>query len=355
MKKVLRHSLSVLALIMIVILMFVKLQNNKAENAEIVETSKIKGRFYPVEKHVVEKENLSILTQVNGFLRASTDLDVIAETQGRIVTIYKEKGNYVHVGDVIAKVDDQLLKAQLAATEAAIKQLEKDEERFKRLHEQNAIPFHQLEEIQLNLETTRAKYIAAKRQLEDTEIKAPVSGLINDDFIEQGQLVGGGMLICNIINNSLLKLNVKLTELEFKRVNKGQEVTVKSDAYPKQKFKGKVKVVSKKAGIGNSFDVEIEIVNSREYPLQSGMFVSVEIKEQSELSRIFIPRRSIIGSLKEPAVYVINGNVVKSQKIMVGEVLGDNVEVLEGLNAKDEIVLSGAYSIYDGATVKVLN
>jgi len=355
MKKVIRHTLSVLVLIVIVVLMFLKLQGNKAENAKVIELSNVKGRFYPVRKFTLKKENLSFIINVNGFLKPFTDLNVVSETQGRIIEIYKERGDYVKVGDVIAKVDDLLLKAKLDATEAAIRQLEKDEKRFIRLHEQHAVTFHQLEEIQLNLESTRAKYIAAKRQLEDTEIKAPVSGLINDDFIEQGQLIAGGMTICNIIDNSLLKLNVKLAEHELKRVKEGQKVKVQSDVYPGYEFVGKVNVISKKAGIGNSFDVEIRVVNTKEHPLRAGMFVSVELKEQSESNRIFIPRRSIIGSLKDPFVYLINENIVKSQKILVGEILGDYVEVLEGLQSSDEIVLSGTYSIYDGASVKVMN
>lgn len=355
MKKVAKNILWVLIGVIIVVSIYLKLEGNKKKNQSIVEMSKISGQYYPVRKYKVSQSDKAYRMCLNGFLKSSTDLNVVSETQGRVIKIYKEKGVYVNAGMVIAKVDDQLLRSQLDAIGAALIQLEKDEKRFTRLHEQNAVTFHQLEEIQLNLRTTRAKYIVAKRQLEDTRIKAPVSGIINEMYIEKGDMISGGVRICNLINNSSFKLNIKLTEYELKHVRKSQAVSVHSDVYPDKTFQGKINVISQKAGVGNSFDVEIEIENSKLYPLHAGMYVSVMIEGQNSSSKIFIPRRSVVGSLKDPAVFIINGDMVGYKEIIVGENIDNFIEVVKGLKDGDEIVQSGTYSIYDGARVKIMN
>ena len=187
MKNIIKKTLSVLAVILVCALVFLQLNSNKAETAKITELANIKGTFYPVKAMTIESEHLNSVISTSGFIQSETDLTVFTGTQGIIITLYKEKGDFVKAGDVIAKVDDELLVSQLAASQAAYEQLKKEVERFTKLHEQNAVTSQKLEETKLNFESADAKYVSAKRQLEDTRIKAPVSGYIEDDIIEQGQ------------------------------------------------------------------------------------------------------------------------------------------------------------------------
>ncbi|TLX73515.1 efflux RND transporter periplasmic adaptor subunit [Labilibacter sediminis] len=352
--KTVRVLFSIITVIAIAIFLFLQLESNKAEIKKVTEIANIKGRFVPVRTQVIELNTMDDKVKSNGFIRPYIDLYVISETQGQIIQVYKEKGDLVKKGDIIAEVDSELLQAQLEATEAAIAQLEKDEARFLKLESQNAVTRRDLENIQLNLKTNRAKLVTARRQLADTKIKAPVSGVINDDFIEIGQFVGGGGKICNIVDINKLKLTIKITEENLQATKTGQKAIVTSSVYPKEEFSANVVSIADKAGMGNNFDVELVMNNNHNIQLKAGQYVDVELVKPSSSSNIYIPRKTINGSLKNATVYIIEHNKAIEKQIITGKVIDDMVEVLQGLNQGDEIVTAGNYNLYNGATVKVI-
>lgn len=353
--KIIKGSFAVITVIVITVLMFLQLENNKAEINQVKELAKITGRFFPVKTEKVSLKSIREEVLSNGFLRPFTDLYVISETQGRLISIYKEKGDFVKKGDVIAEVDSELLTAQLDATTAAIEQLKKDEARFLSLEAQNAVTRRDLETIQLNLKTNCAKLITAKRQLADTKIKAPISGLINDDFIEPAQFIGAGSKICNIIDINKLKLTIKIPETDLKYTKSGQSAIITSSIFPNEKFNGKVISIADKAGMGNTFDVDIILNNSNKSRLKAGQYVNVCLTQNEAIQKIYIPRKSINGSLKDATIYVVKNDKAILKNITTGNVNKNLVEVTAGLTEGDEIVVAGNYNLYDKATIKVVN
>ncbi len=163
MKKRLKLLLTLVVICICILGMFLQLKNNKAKTQQTADLAKIRGQYYPVKALVIESSNPITKYTATGFLKSNTDLDLISETQGKVVKIFKQKGDYVKKGETIAKVDDELLTAQLNANRAALDQLEKEVARFTKLVKENAVTSQKLEEMQLNLETTKAKYVAAKK------------------------------------------------------------------------------------------------------------------------------------------------------------------------------------------------
>lgn len=354
MKKAIKSSLYIIAVVVIAILAFVQLKSNKANNAEIAELANVKGKFYPVkvQKVVPSKLNNSITT--TGFLQSETDLTIVSETQGRIIEIYKEKGDYVKAGDVIAKVDDELRSAQLSATKAAYEQLQKEVERFKTLYEKNAVTNQKFEEIKLNLATTKSKYISSKRQFDDTKIKSPVNGYIENDFIELGQFIGGGAKICTIIDDEKLYLKVEVSEQDYRNVKVGLGAEITSAAYPKEVFKGTIAYIGQKAGYANSFDLEVRLKQDEKL-LKTGMFATAKINIPADSLSFFVPRKAIVGSLKEADVYIVSGDKVNLTSVITGNIIDGQVQIVKGIESGDMVVVEGNYNIYDHATVKIMN
>lgn len=335
------------------ILLFAQLESNKAKIKQVTEIAKVKGRYIPVQTQKVQLNRIDDKVCSNGFIRPAVDLYLISETQGQVLKVFKEKGDYVNKGDIIAEVDAELLTAQLEATSAAIAQLEKDETRFLSLESQNAVTRRDLENIQLNLKTNRAKLITAKRQLADTKIKAPVSGFINDDFIEPGQFVGGGSKICNIVDINKLKLTIKITEKDLNATQVGQQAIITSSVYPQEHFEAKVVSIADKAGMGNNFDVELIMNNNHTVRLKAGQYVNVELSNTSSAT-INIPRKTINGSLLNASVFIVENDKAIKRNVVTGKVTNDMVEILKGLKQGDELVTAGNYTLYDGAIVKVI-
>lgn len=353
MKKSIKIIVYLVIAIVIGTLTFIQLAKNKNSTAEVAQLANIQGEYYPVKVETINKSLLTTNFEITGFLESETDLNVLSQTQGTVTAILKDQGSYVNVGDIIAKVDDELLQAQLDATKAAYEQLIKEEARFAKLLQENAVPSQKYEEIKLNLETTKAKLVSAKRQLEDTRIKAPVAGYIETTFIEKGQFIGGGAKVCNIIDAQNLKLKISVAEEDYSNIKLGQVVEITSSVYPENKFTGKISFLGKKAGFGNSFDAEIKVDN-KEKLLKAGMFVTATIAEQHDTEAIYIPRKAINGSLKDATVFKVVDSKAVSSPITIGNTTGDRVQVLQGLDAGDLLVVDGNYSIFDGATVKII-
>ena len=340
-------------LIAIAALAFFQLQKNKNANTEMAQLANIQGEYYPVKTINIVPTNQQTSISTTGFLASTTDLIVLSETQGKIEKIYKQKGDLVKEGDLIAEVDDKMLQAQFNAAEASFIQMQKEVERFTRLLDKNAVTSQKLEEIKLNMKSATANYISTKKQLENTKIKAPVSGFVENDFIEVGQYIGGGSKICNIIDTYSLKLNISVAESEYKYLKLGQKADINSKIYPQKNFTGKLSYIGQKAGYGNSFSTEIK-VNNTDNLLKPGMFVEVTITGQHNEPSIYIPRRAIMGSLNEAQIFVVIDNMAETRSITTGNIKNDMVEILDGLNHGDQLVVDGNYNLYDGAKIKVI-
>lgn len=355
MKKRLKLLLSLVVICICILGIFLQLKNNKAKTEQTADLANIRGQYYPVKALVIESSNPITKYTATGFLKSNTDLDLISETQGKVVKIFKQKGDYVKKGETIAKVDDELLIAQLNANRAALDQLEKEVARFTKLVKENAVTSQKLEEMQLNLETTKAKYVAAKKQLDNTKIKSPVNGFIESDHIEIGQYLSPGSVVCNIIDTKDLKLELNISEQNYATIKTGQLIEITSSTFPDKTFEGIVTYIGKKAGYGNSFSVEIKLVNNKDNLLKAGMFVSATISSEQNTSGIFVPRKAITGSLKNASIYIIQNNKAILKNVITGGVFNNNVRIIKGIEQGDSVIIEGNYNIYDQASIKVIN
>ncbi len=227
MKKKFKHLLSLVVICICILGIFLQLKNNKAKTKETADLANIRGQYYPVKALLIEPTSPMTTYVTTGFLKSNTDLNIISETQGKIIKIYKQKGDNIKKDETIAKVDDELLTAQLNANKAALNQQEKEVARFTKLVKENAVTSQKLEEMQLNLETTKAKYASAKKQLDNTIIKSPVNGFIESDNIEIGQFLSPGSVVCNIIDTKNLKLDLNISEKNYTTLKTGQSIKFK--------------------------------------------------------------------------------------------------------------------------------
>jgi len=245
----------------IVAFIVVKLADNKKQFKDDIAYAQRKVEKIPVTVETISKGFLSENVVATGTLEASEVLNLVSETQGKIVTIYKEKGDRVAVGDVIAKVDDEVIAANVLTAEANYAQFEKDVERLTRLSEENAVTKRDLEQTTIGMKKAKVDLINAHKVLSNTSIKAPISGYINSDNITVGQLLNSGTAVCEIVDNSKLKLNIRITEHEVYKISLGQTVDVQLSVFPGKKFPGKITTIAEKADAAMKFNVEITLDN----------------------------------------------------------------------------------------------
>jgi membrane fusion protein (multidrug efflux system) len=138
------------------------------------------------------------------------------------------------------------------------------------------------------------------------------------------------------------------------KIKIGQNVEVIAEAYPSQKLQTTVKDIAVKSDASKRFDVELAVNNSLENPLKAGMFGIAYFQFSAKGSFLAIPRKAIIGSIKDAKVYVAKDNKVSLKSVKTGITLQDKIEILEGLNEGEKVVITGQMNLNDGAKIVVL-
>ncbi|MBK8920549.1 MAG: efflux RND transporter periplasmic adaptor subunit [Saprospirales bacterium] len=331
-----------------------KLYDNQQKRQAEAQLSMVSRAFVPVEVAPVRFENLANKLEANGIFLPAKEMFVISETAGRVVQVFKNKGEWVREGDLIAKVDDELLQTELEATQANIAKLKKDRDRLGNLIEGEAVAKNKIEDIDLGLLAAEAKEKALKKQIANTSLKAPMSGTMGLRFIERGSVIGPGIQVAQITNLEKLFLMVKITERDVLHVRKGQPVSVIADVYPTRPIAGRVTNIGLRADNAFNYDVEIEVLNPANAPLRAGMHARARFTFDANRRGLTIPRKAIAGSLQDAKVYVVHDSIAHLRSVALGAISGDRVEVQSGLNEGENVVVSGQFNLSDGARIDVI-
>lgn len=327
---------------------------NKQELDKAAEMSRLTNAFVPVEVASPTLETLSNTLETDGIFLPAKEMFVISETAGRVLEVFKNKGEWVREGEIIAKVDDELLTIELEATQANLAKLRKDRERLTNLIEGEAAPKNKIEDLELGILAAESKEKGLKKQIANTSIKAPMTGTMGLRFIERGSVIGPGIQVAQVTNLEKLFLMVKATERDVLFIKKGQRVEVQPDVYAGTVIPAVVTNIGLRADNAFNYDVEIETPNPDATPLRAGMHAKAKFTFSSNRNGMTIPRKCITGSLQDARVFVVLGDTAVQQRpIKTGAIYGDKVEVLSGLDASERIVVSGQMNLVDGAKVKI--
>ena len=126
-----------------------------------------------------------------------------------------------------------------------------------------------------------------------------------------------------------------------------------TDVYPSATFEGKVITIAAKGDESHTYPVEVRIENSKTYPLKAGMFGRVSFSLSNKGEYVVIPREAILGSLKNAKIYVVQNSIAKLRSITIRKESGTNVEILNGLNDGEVVVINGQNNLKDNASVVV--
>ncbi len=341
------YTVVILALIAFTIF---KLKSNK----EITEK-----RVYQYDKEKpisVQVLNISTENSENEHLFSGTfepdkESKLSADIQGKVSAVLVDLGSQVQKGQTLIQLDNSLLKLQLQSVEIQIEGLETDVQRFTVLAKADAIQGVQLEKAELGLKTAKVQKATLLKQIDKTTIRAPFNGIITTKFTEEGAFAAPGMPLLQLTKISHLKFTVNVPENELSKFNKGQICAVSADIYPELLLEGKVTMVGSKANIGNSYPVQLNLKNTADLKIKSGMFGKVTVKSGSNTNRIIIPAFVMVGTTIQPQVYVVKNGSAVLQNITIAERLKDKVVVSKGLAEGDQVISNGFINLFDGAKV----
>lgn len=362
MKKYTTPIIAISVTLAIAVWIFFTLKTNKEtinENAALTEEVIKNIPVHAVKVEEIEFDNNLHLT---GTFEAQKELEIIAEGQGRLTSLSIKEGQQVSKNQAIAKIDDTAIQAQLNSIRATVAKAKKDVERYERLSKAGAISQQQYEEVKLNYQSTQANLTNIEQQLKYSTARSPMAGIIKEIKVEEGSFASAGTLIATVVDIDKLKMVVKVGEQEVIKIKNGQSVEITTEVYPNTIFEGKVTLISVQADAGRKYEVEIELPNPKKMPLKPGMYGTVKINSTTEnsnqkQSKLYVARKAIVGSVQDPKVFVINNKtqIVTYKSVQVGEIVGDKVEILDGLKVGDLVVTSGQINLSEGKEITIIN
>lgn len=341
----------VLAFVAVTALIGFRLASNKKAIDEKKQQPTNTNVAIPVTITPVEEGEVSQQLVKTGNLIPFKEANITATTAGRVTQVSFDLGSQVRQGAVLVQLDNKLKELSLEATELNIDKLKKDVTRYNTLLAGNATTEIQVNETKYNYENAVNQAEQIKKQILDANVKAPISGQIVKKDIEPGEYISPGTVLGTVLDVARLKVNVLVNESDVYRLHKGQTVRITADVFPGKTFSGQISYIAPQGTEEHNYPVEITLSNAGS--LKAGTFVNVDFSQKSTQKALQIPRTALVESIKNPYVYVVEGNVAKQRQIKVGREFGDNIEVLTGLSAGDQVVATGQLNLSDGKPVQI--
>jgi RND family efflux transporter MFP subunit len=193
----------------------------------------------------------------------------------------------------------------------------------------------------------------AQRYLDDTVIRAPISGVVSQRLLDQGDMASPARPFATIVDMDVVKIAAKVPGRDLAAIRTGAGAVIKPDAYPGEIFSGTVVYISPVIDrASQTGDIEIEIPNS-DHKLKPGMFTRVELRVAEHKDVIVIPVDVLVKEGESTFVYTVNDGVAHKKPVVTGVSDGVRTEILSGLEVDEMLVVAGQYSLIDGASVTV--
>lgn len=302
----------------------------------------------------VEYQNFNDNFKVVGVIKPFTSAKVSSEEGGVITYLTKEKGSPVHKGEVLARIKKDVEIASLEQTEAQVELARMNYEKQKQLYEDNAT-------TEVQYLTAKWQYEAAirgadilKTRLKTGFVRSPISGVVDDKFMNKGEMSAPGSPIFSIIDVSTVKISAGVPEMYISKVEKGQSVKVTVDVLPGVEFEGKINYISPAlVGASRTFEIEI-LISNKDRVLKPGMNANVQVSQFSVNNAIVLQQDLIVDYGDVQYVFILDGDTARKRELKIGG-RNDNMVLIEsGLNAGDKLITEGFQSLKDGDKVQLV-
>lgn len=351
-KRITRAFITVLILAGVFVLIGKVLAANKKKNAEkTAVVAQMSGGAVAVKVSPASKQSLVLDFSANGNFAPFRQMNFAAENAGRVVRVLVNEGSMVRPGQTLAIIKTDMLSIDLESAHAAYQNALKDQQRYESAFTTGGVTQQQLDQAKLNLQNAAARLSQARLRVNDANIKASISGIVNKRYIEPGAVVNPGTQLFELVDVSKLKLNITVNEAQVANLKIGDKVTVKASVFPDKNFAGTVTFIAPKADNALNFPVEIEIASNPGNKLRAGMYGTAIFNFGQSAPVVVVPRSAFVGSVSTNQIFVAEGNVARLRQVVAGRVLGDKVAILDGLKEGEMVITSGQINLSEGSSI----
>ena len=352
MKRIKKYAVTGI-IIAVAALGILQLVNNKKRLDNELQTMQQYSMVVPVEVITPERQSISQRITENGVLTSGSEITILSETAGNILSVNGNIGDKVYAGQILVTVEKELVESQFQLAKTNLEHAEKDLARYDNLAEGEAVTQQQLEAVKLKYRDAQAQFTASKKQLENTTIRSPVNGVIANRLVEKGATLFPSIPVFTIAEQDRMVFTVNMAEEDVRTLGRERKAEIFIDASPENSFTGNIRGISTVPDLSGRYKVEMELNNPGGL-LRAGMSGKAVFTSDSGDDGLIILRKCIVGSVRDGKVFIVSDDTVVSRQVK-GHTLNEaEVLVTEGVTETDRIVLSGQINLEDGSKIRIL-
>jgi membrane fusion protein (multidrug efflux system) len=310
------------------------------------------GFAVPVETVTAALERVEEKIAAVGTVEPNEIVSVRSEIEGRIVEVHFQEGAAVRRGDLLFRLDDAKLRAELQLAQARYEKARNNLERSRTLLEQKAISPQEFDDARAEFKMAEAALVLARERLADATIRSPLDGHISERLVSPQQYVEKNQTLVIVVDLDPMKIDFSVPERYLPQLHAGQTVYVRVPAMPQRVFTGEVYFIDPRVQPSTrTVKLKALIANPRG-ELRPGLFASVELVAGVREQAVMVPEQAVVPAIDSLTVFVVKDGVAHRRKVRLGARMPGKVEVLEGISAGEEVVVAGQQKLRDQMPVK---
>lgn len=291
-----------------------------------------------------------------GELEAARQVQVAAETGGRVTQIHFASGQQVKAGEVLVQLNDAPEQASLLRLRAQLKNAEASYQRTRQLMVEKAATQEQLDAAVAARDAALGEVRQTEALIAQKTIRAPFAGQLGIRRVHAGQFLNAADTVASLVDTKSLLVNFALDEQSSATLAPGQAVTVLVDAYPDQSFTATINAIDPLVSRARMVQVQATLAN-RDGMLKAGMYANVRVARADQEQQLTVPETAVTYNSYGDTVFVAQQGKTLSVKrvaVTLGERAGGRVAIVKGLSAGQQVVASGQLKLADGMAVQAV-
>ena len=310
------------------------------------------GQTLSVNAVVLKPESLNDVFRTKGVLLPDEEVDLIFETSGKITQINFKEGSFVNKGQLLAKVNDAPLQAELKKLEAQLPLAQERVYRQRTLLDKDAVSQEAFETVTTELEKLKADVELVKARIAQTELRAPFSGQVGLRMVSEGTYASPQVMVSKLTKISPLKIEFSVNERQENEIVDGTKLTftVENDL---NTYEASIYAVETSLEANTlSLKARARYANPGG-KMKPGRSANIEIKLREITNTLVIPSISSIAEMGQDIAYTYKNGKAHRVILTKGLRTASSVQVLEGLNIGDTLLTTGVMQLRDGMNVSI--
>ncbi len=302
--------------------------------------------------YTLDPRTISDRINLPGTIEPWVKLEVVSQVAGEVLEKRAQEGRVVEKDDTLAVIDSRKYENAFDSAKASLASALASQKRISELYKEELASKSDLDAINASVENYRSAMKNAALDLEHCVIKAPIPGIVNQVFIDTGQVLSGNQEVAEILQIDPVKVTVGIPESDMPAVRNLTDFTVTIAALDDKMFAGQKYFLSKTADpMARLYNLEI-LVNNSDAEILPDMFCRVDVVKQTVKKAVVLPLYAVTSNDRH-TVMVEDDGTVHTREVSLGIVEGFNVEITAGLEFGEHVVIVGQKQVADGQKVTV--